>query len=574
MTVASHLKASVLTLTLLTFLLPTLTIQAQIAINPGVDKIAPGLHLSARIGVGYYGGDLDAVNSDTENTKRAFALDLLYHITPKIGVVASVQSSNYARIVDPLDLTTTSFLVRYAPFSGRISPYLQGGFHRTYGGKETGSGPSGGLGLSLAITPKIHFFQEVNANFVGPDIAIDNSEGGSGFDILGFLGGGIRIANIGVKYARRAKIDKIVYPSEIRSNAAEEFLAKIDKKASQPVIVTWDFGDGVVEKGNPILHAFPHAGVFTVKVFAENSGGTDMKEAEVTVLHGMDRPVLAGTVPRSSENDFVPENADPQQAYELALLSVQQAEVALENARRALAAISQNDLQSIESRRQEPQMAAADTEGPLSDLTESDVEAVRSVEVDSVKVKESPKGREEDKEMENTAEVDGPVIAVVLGSEEIKAQEDSEIENESEPDSPLGGVVQDHIPESEIEEDMKEKQVESGDEPVSVQPTLEEQSDEPEYFIRLDEGWSIVVASELSFTDARSVMADYLSEGYNCEIMPARSGDKLVYRVTIGQYVDRSEADRMRSEFFKYEIPQDAWLYQFDRSKFSNLWEL
>jgi len=147
--VAANFKISALVLFL--FLIGVKDIEAQFAVNPGVQRTTPGLHISARIGVGYYGGDLDAVNSDTETTRRSLALDLLWHVTPRIGVVASVQQANYSRIVDPLDLTSTSFMLRFVPFSGRISPYVQGGFHRTYGGVKTGTGPSGGLGISLAI---------------------------------------------------------------------------------------------------------------------------------------------------------------------------------------------------------------------------------------------------------------------------------------------------------------------------------------------------------------------------------------------------------------------------------------
>jgi len=534
-------------------------LEAQFAVNPGIQRTTPGLHISARIGVGYYGGDLDAVNVETETTRRSLALDLLWHVTPRIGLVASVQQANYARIVDPHDLTSTSFMLRFVPFHGRISPYFQGGFHRTYGGVKTGTGPSGGLGISLAITPKIYFFQEVNANFVGPDLAIDNAEGGSGFDILGFLGGGIRIANIGVKYHRRAKIERLNYPTEIRSNVPVELSATIDKNASKPIVVTWDFGDGTVEKGNPIVHSFPHAGVFNVKVFAENAAGTDIKESEITVLHGMDKPYIASNDNQNNSARFVPDNANPQQAYAMALESVEQAEIALANAKKALA-VTRSSLGISE----EENIASTGSDQEGLEEEESEVvvaELLGENNETAVEVAEETV----EKEVEETTEV-----AKTLNEQlkERQAQEEAAAKAAEEIVEEGGVGITEVVGETtETEATVEEATSEE------AEPTLEEQMVEnKEYFIRHDGGWAIVVASKTKFSEARDVMANYLEEGYNCEIMPAKSGDKTVYRVTVGQYENRPEANRMRGEFFNYGIPADSWLYEFSRSEFSNLW--
>ena len=538
---AANFKISALVLFL--FLVGVKDIEAQFAVNPGVQRTTPGLHISARIGVGYYGGDLDAVNVETETTRRSLALDLLWHVTPRIGVVASVQQANYARIVDPLDLTSTAFMLRFVPFSGRISPYVQGGFHRTYGGVKTGTGPSGGLGISLAITPKIYFFQEVNANFVGPDLAIDNTEGGSGFDILGFLGGGIRIANIGVKYHRRAKIERLNYPTEIRSNEPVELSAKIDKNASKPIVVTWDFGDGTVEKGNPIIHAFPHAGVFNVKVFAENAAGTDIKDVELTVLHGMDKPYIASTTTRENTDRFIPDNANPQQAYAMALESVEQAEIALTNAKKALAV----------------------TRASLGIAEEENIAAIVPVQKTDPEPVQNETVKEEDSEV---------VVAEMLGEGEESKEEVEEVSKEvKETVEEVAEVVED-VKEEVVEEESTQDPMDTGEATEEKdRPTLEEQmAENKEYFIRHDGGWAIVVASKLKFSEARDIMSNYLEEGYNCEIMPAKSGDRTVYRVTVGQYENRPEADRMRGEFFNYGIPADSWLYQFTRTDFDNPW--
>lgn len=533
--VAANIK--IFALVLFLSLVGVKDVEAQFAVNPGIQRTTPGLHISARIGVGYYGGDLDAVNTETETTRRSMALDLLWHVTPRIGLVASVQQANYARIVDPHDLTSTTFLLRFVPFSGRISPYVQGGFHRTFGGVETGTGPSGGLGISLAITPKIYFFQEINANFVGPDLAIDNAEGGSGFDILGFLGGGIRIANIGVKYHKRAKIERLNYPSEIRSNEPVELMAKIDKNASKPIVVTWDFGDGTVEKGNPIVHAFPHAGVFNVKVFAENAAGTDIEDVEITVLHGMDKPFIASNQPQENTDRFIPDNANPQQAYAMALQSVEQAEIALANAKKALA-VTRASLGIPEE-----ENIAVNDPMPM-EVKEEVTETVT-----------------EEKEEEAVAEI------LEESTETVKEEMTDVVTEEKEAEEATTEVVEEK---AEMEETSEEEV--KAEEEEKAEPTLEEQmAENKEYFIRHDKGWAIVVASKTKFTEARDVMANYLEEGYNCEIMPAISGDRTVYRVTVGQYENRTEADRMKREFSNYGIPSDSWLYEFVRADLENL---
>ncbi|MEM1271136.1 MAG: PKD domain-containing protein, partial [Bacteroidota bacterium] len=334
-------------------------------------KPAPGLHISARIGLSYYGGDLDAANSENDWSRQAFGAELAWHLSPRWAILAAYQQGEYPRIQDPLRLRTAIAMIRFVPVTGRLSPFVQAGINRTYGGVEVAGGPSAGIGINLAITNKLYLFQEANVNFVSPDGAIDNQAGGSNFDLIGFVGGGLRIANLGVRYAKPVRIEKVHIPRTLTTDDAATFRAEVNDDASMPVLFAWTFSDGPRLIGNPISFRFTRPGEHTIQVTAENASGSDVKEYRVFVEQG-DIPFVAPeentpgqielstaetpaprperTTPRRpvDQLDLAEAKAEASLAISQAELAVAQAELALAQAKEAIT-LARNATRSIEN---------------------------------------------------------------------------------------------------------------------------------------------------------------------------------------------------------------------------------
>jgi hypothetical protein len=245
---------------------------------------APGFHLGARLGVSYYGGDLEAANAESEAARRAFAGELIWHPSPRWGLVLGYQEGEYARILDTVELQTAQVLIRFSPSIGILSPYFQAGAHRTYGGFDTASGPAGGIGLSFGITRKFYVFAETSINFAFPDDAIDGADDASSFDLLGFVGGGIRVANLGVRYAREPVIESVSGSKTLIAGTEREFQLLFRNRSRGPALVRWDFADGTVRDGNPVYHAYRVPGTYQVLISVENAGGIARGIVEYDVI--------------------------------------------------------------------------------------------------------------------------------------------------------------------------------------------------------------------------------------------------------------------------------------------------
>src|SRR5690606_19517259 len=90
--------------------------------------------------------------------------------------------------------------------SARVAPFIQvglngtlgqtlpatdvdGNAHPDAGDDMLGVGPSAGIGMDIALTPRMSFIAELISNLVFPDEAADSGEGVDvrGFDLLNFL---------------------------------------------------------------------------------------------------------------------------------------------------------------------------------------------------------------------------------------------------------------------------------------------------------------------------------------------------------------------------------------------------
>ncbi len=499
---------------------------AQVAVN--VSKPVAGLHISARIGISYYGGDLDAANADVDLTRRAIAAELLWHFSPHFGLMVGYQQGEYPRIVDPLELRSALVALRVVPTSGWLSPYFQVGFHSTYGGLKKATGPMAGIGLNLAITSKLYLFQEAGVNFVFPDDAVDGLTGGSNFDLLGFVGGGLRLANLGVRYPKGVKIEKVYYPEKIEAGAHIDFRVSLNEKASRPILVAWEFQDGAKILGNPIVHRFLEAGEHTITVTAENSGGADQKKLTLYVAPIEGMPAVADTpdpMPEPVTATTPPPPAMPEPET---------------------APMPEPEASTM------PEPVPTPTTGPdLSqlDITEAKAEASLAISQAELAIAHAELALAQAKEAISLAREASASIDRVKHTQDMQPEPMPEPVTTTRPE-PAPQVT----PEPEPL-------------PEPAPPVITTSSDAAllNNVTRLNRGYAWVVSSEEDQVDAERAVNRYLQAGYQSEVMAANVNGKMYYRVTVGQYATRREANAARQTKLPPDTPSDAWLLRFNR---------
>ena len=284
---------------------------------------------------GYY-GDLDA-NSDEDQTESTWDFtdgfdEVGFSVGGELGYLLSDNLSlglaylyqtnpNLERDVDEIGTSNEGesvqqgqLLFRYLPFAGaRITPYVELGA-AIVGGQGTederdngsndedvlGYGPVVGLGLDIALTPRLGLFLGGQSTFVFPDVAADGADPGTNadiqaddadFDILATLGGGL-------KFAFRApgtgvEIEGLECPAELNVGQTGSFMV-MTNDATQPVSTTWQWGDGSTGSGMTASHAFSAPGTYTVTAMAMNDFGDDSESCLVNVVEVPRAPTLAG----------------------------------------------------------------------------------------------------------------------------------------------------------------------------------------------------------------------------------------------------------------------------------------
>lgn len=290
-----------------------------------------------RGGATVYGGELDGTgsfNPDTGGTQapqgsrdwifRNFSwlagAELGYQFTESLGFGVGFNYANYSKLDECIPpgtnppacnptgfsefLPTVQAAFRYMPLANfRLAPFVNFGAQFTFGNngnisRQTGYGPYFGGGLDFAITPRVSLFAESNWGFIFPDRAVDGLDpgantGGPGaqgdgaeFDVLGSYGGGLRFNFRGVMTPVR--IEGLQCPSELFVGEAGSFMAMTNADATQPVTVTWNFGDGgAMGTGMTTSRSFSSPGTYTVTAMADN-GRMAQETCLVTVR---ERPV-------------------------------------------------------------------------------------------------------------------------------------------------------------------------------------------------------------------------------------------------------------------------------------------
>ena len=180
-------------------------------------------------------------------------------------------------------------------------------------------GPMGGLGLDVRLTRHISFLIEGDIRMFFNDTgldrlgfvpsrvgdcpsntapenctnilnAINNVEPSTvedlDFDLLGFLGGGLRYDFNAPLIPVDATIDG---PTALEVNESGTYTAFVNSDASGPLTYAWDFGDGSVGEGLTASHAYAATGTYTVSFTATGPINSDTETLLVTVT---DPPIL------------------------------------------------------------------------------------------------------------------------------------------------------------------------------------------------------------------------------------------------------------------------------------------
>ncbi len=265
-------------------------------------------YLKPRVGLTFYAGDRDG-NEDNDLSQFfddagfGFGLEVGYHFTPAFALGLYHLSGRYPAIdnldpaLEPLDDTSewrhiigpaaTFYLLPRA----RLTPYFLVGagvvFGKVNGEYDVGFGPLAGLGLDLALSPRVGLFVEGTTFFSFPDTAVDGSDSpasgddDSNADVLGFLGGGLRI-NFGSKPV--PPVLGLSCPSGCFNPGDEvSFTSTMNEDATEPVEYRWRFGDGTEATGTAVTHRFDRPGEYTVILTASNKAGTVERSCPIIV---------------------------------------------------------------------------------------------------------------------------------------------------------------------------------------------------------------------------------------------------------------------------------------------------
>ncbi len=228
-------------------------------------------------GSSLYIGDQEAMRLDQPALGAFGGGELVHQFTPAVGLGVAAQIVRNPRLDEPDSYRSTlSALLRLTqPGSRRLSPYLQTGILYIIGASRGGSGPLAGVGFNVRVARTFSVFAEGNLQLVYPGDVLDGSQTADHFDGIGLVGVGIRISDLRGFFGRRPALEILA----IRHAPAPEqelpvrFDAdlNIDNTGAR---VVWTFGDGETRTGNPVQYTFRNAGIHEVVATATSNGGT------------------------------------------------------------------------------------------------------------------------------------------------------------------------------------------------------------------------------------------------------------------------------------------------------------
>lgn len=333
------------------------------------------LYLRARVGLSTYGGDRDAdapesflslkVGDKFEKASWSLSPAIGYAFSPYLAAELNWQIGKYSEIntncgpfgaaegctqtsaqdgsAPNLDDSSSlirhspSLILRWIPFAHwRVSPYVHGGVHysfgsvdKTGGASETASayGPLAGFGIDIATGSKLSLFLEATGMYNFPDDGIDvadpiSEKNETSFDLLGFYGGGLTYTFKGP--CRAVEVLSVEGPSRVAVGEAATYTATVNTDASTSGLeYRWDMGDGTVATGLTVTHTYARSGNYSVTFTASNCGGADSDRMAVEAYDPCPQPAQIVSLATDPADPIINENirfnanvrADPPATY-------------------------------------------------------------------------------------------------------------------------------------------------------------------------------------------------------------------------------------------------------------------
>jgi outer membrane protein OmpA-like peptidoglycan-associated protein len=281
-------------------------------------------YLHGQLGAVSYHGDLSEVNEDLAMFDFGFSAGIGYVISPVFSLRSEYRIGEYPRTDRP---NAAQYLKRhntglYAVFNllpnSSVSPYLIGGASMTFFGtydkgvqERDGStyfgpafGPVFGGGLNFRLSDRFSFFAETKWDIVTDDEAMDELSGDTGFDVMGYISGGLRM---NLRPSIRPVRGLFFTGSEdVHVGDEIEFSAMVGERVSEPVRYSWTFGDGRSGEGKNVSHVYMNPGAYEVTVIASNPVSSQSQSMRVNVSRRI-VPASIAAVSASTTNPDVGE---------------------------------------------------------------------------------------------------------------------------------------------------------------------------------------------------------------------------------------------------------------------------
>jgi hypothetical protein len=247
-----------------------------------------------------YFGDLNNVNSDRPLFGLGFKGGGGYSLTEVVALGIDYRVGNHPRTARPNaeGYTKNHTVNLYASYrflvDDVVTPYVRGGLGMTFFGtydkgvqESDGStyfapvfGPTIGGGVSIRLTDQISLFFEGMMDIIFDDEALDETKGNTGLDVLGFIGGGVRIALRPT--FRPVGTVSISGPSIVTGMESVVYEVVVGGNPSEPVRYQWDLGDGTKAVGSSVSHVYLIPDTYEVRVRVSN--GRSVQTSRTTVI--------------------------------------------------------------------------------------------------------------------------------------------------------------------------------------------------------------------------------------------------------------------------------------------------
>jgi outer membrane protein OmpA-like peptidoglycan-associated protein len=273
-------------------------------------------YLQASSGLASYHGDLSHLNTHRNFASYGFSGGLGFVFTPMFSAGLDYRIGDYPRTERPAigDNTRNHTGGLYARFNIfpylSYTPYFVAGAGMTFYGTfereksfEPAFGPTAGIGFDVALSAVFSFYIENRWDFVLNDRAVDNTTGDTGFDVLGYLGAGIRL-NLRSDF-RPVRGVSISGPARLYIQEEAVFTASLIESATQPVRYEWDFNDGTIREGISVRHRYNVPGSYVVTLVVSNNRSREQRNLIVNVV---ERPVPVKIVEvRANPRELLPQ---------------------------------------------------------------------------------------------------------------------------------------------------------------------------------------------------------------------------------------------------------------------------